>query len=233
MRLQAPQLLRNCTFGYDYQWRGLNVWIAGKTDASEPGADPVAEQRPMAEILSQMAVNTAVLGFPYAGKGIGPGEGAGVALISRYGKGLVCTDNLANSCITSGVRIDRFEQPRQAPAPPLEKNKTYIALVLSDGDNQNCWMGFFRRYFEHPSFGTFPLGFGMGPPIRELMPAVAQWYFEHAKPTTEFIADVSGVAYLQPDRYAEAYVDRDQVYAGYMDWTDKLMSASAWRPLPR
>ena len=139
-----PKLLRNCTFGYDYQWRGLMFWIAGKTDASEPGADPVAEQRLMAEILSQMAVNTAVLGFPYAGKGIGPGEGAGVALISRYGKGLVCTDNLANSCITSGVRIDRFEQPRQAPAPPLEKNKTYIALVLSDGDNQNCWMGFFR-----------------------------------------------------------------------------------------
>ena len=226
-----PGLLRNCTFAYDYQWRGLLFWIAGTVDASEPGADPSAEQRVVAEILSEMAVNTPVLGFPFAGKGVGVGEPPGVALISRYGKGLVCTDHFANASVTSGMRIDRFEQPQQPSTPPLEKDKIYIALVLSDGDNQNCWTAFFRRYFEHPSFGTFPLAFGMGPPIQELMPGIAQWYFEHAKPTTEFIADVSGVAYIQPDRYAEAYADRERVYAGYVDWTAKLMRPLGMRSL--
>ena len=29
-----------------------------------------------------------------------------------------------------------------------------------------------------------------------MMPAVAQWYYEHASPQTEFIADVSGAAYI-------------------------------------
>jgi hypothetical protein len=129
----------------------------------------------------------------------------------------------------SGVRMDRMTQPKQAAEPALAKNSIYIALVMSDGDNQNTWLALFKNYFIDPSFGRFPLAFGMGPPIRELMPAVAQWYYEHASPRTEFIADVSGVAYISPNNYGRAYVDRDRVFGGFLDWTSREMQAMGMR----
>jgi hypothetical protein len=113
----------------------------------------------------------------------------------------------------------------------LERDKIYIALNLSDGDNQILWPGFFRRYFEHPAFGTFPLAFGIGPAIRELQPAVAQWYFEHASPTTEFFADVSGAGYMQPDHFGEAFINREQVWAGYLESTRRLMEPLGLRTI--
>ena len=120
----------------------------------------------------------------------------------------------------SGVHIDQLKQ--QHPAPPaLERDKVYIAMNVSDGDNQNCWVAFFKKYFDHPAFGTFPLSFGMGPPIMDLMPGVAQWYIERGGASTEFMADVSGIGYINPEEYGAAYKDRDAVYGGFLDWTAK------------
>ena len=228
-RFMYPWLMADCTFAYDYQWHSVMFWIVGPMDEVQPGADRFAERRLMAEIFSEMDPNIAVLGYPYAGEGVGIGEGDGVALGSRYAKGLVCSDFLGNTCVMSGVRIDRLTQPQQPPPPPLDKNSIYIALVMSDGDNENTWMAFFSQYFHHPSFGKFPLAFGMGPAIRDLMPAVAQWYYEQASPQTEFIADVSGVAYTEPEDYAQAFTDRDRVYAGFLDWTARSMQAMGMR----
>ena len=63
----------------------------------------------------------------------------------------------------------------------------------------------------------------MGPAILDMQPGIAQWYFEHASPSTEFIADVSGAGYMEPDRFGEAYADRDRVWDGFLDWTKRLM----------
>jgi len=228
-KFMNPSLLRNCTFAYDLQWRGLLFWIAGRVDDKEAGADQLAERRLMAEIFAEMDPNIPVLGFPYGGEGIGIGEGDGVALASRYAKGLVCSDFLGNACVMSGVIVDHLSQPAQAPPPSLDKNSIYISLFLSDGDNENIWTAYVRKYFKDPSFGKFPLAFGMGPAIRELMPAVAQWYYEHASLQTEFIAAVSGVAYISPEDYGVAYADRDRVLSGFLDWTSRAMQPLGMR----
>ena len=123
----------------------------------------------------------------------------------------------------SGVTLPALKQPEQPPAPALEKDKIYVALVMSDGDNQNAWHLFFRRYFESSGHGKFPLAFGIGPAIRELQPALAQWYYQHAAPTTEFIADVSGAGYMQPDHWGEAYTNKAEVLSGFLKWTAKLL----------
>ena len=211
-----PGLLPHGTFDYGYQWRALMFWVAGPKEEDKPGVDRVAEHRLVAKILSEMPVNGVCVGFPAMGEGEGMGEPPGVELLSRYGKSLVCNNHGGNYSITSGVRIDRLDPPKAPPPPALERDKVYIALALSDGDNQILWPAFFRRYFEHPAFGKFPLAFGMGPAIRELQPGLAQWYFEHATPTTEFFADVSGAGYMQPDHFAEAYVDREPVWTGFL-----------------
>ena len=225
-----PPWLAKGAFAYSLQWRAPMIWIAGRVDAAQTGTDMARETKLVAGIFAQLAPNTAVIGFPAGGKGIGPGEVNGVALASRYAHPLVCTNYLANACITSAVVIPKLEQPRQAPAPPLERDKIYIALNVSDGDNQNCWLAFYKeRYFEQKRFGEFPLAFGMGPPILDLQPGRAQWYFEHAKPNTEFIADVSGIGYMHPDDYGSAFTAPDVVLDGFLDWTRCYMERLGMR----
>ncbi|HEY3282667.1 MAG TPA: GxGYxYP domain-containing protein, partial [Armatimonadota bacterium] len=218
-----PNLLPNGAFAYALQWRGLMVWPAGTVDDKEPGADMVTERRLFAEILAQMPPGGVSLGFPYAGEGVGLGEGDGVALLSRYGKSLVCSDFLTNATVTSGVRVPPFHQPAQPPAPKLEKDKVYIALVTSDGDNQNTWIDFFRQWFLNPAFGKFPVALGLGPAIYDLQPAVAQWYYEHAAPNTEFVSDVSGAGYTQPPNFGIGFKHRERVYTDFLGWTSRLM----------
>ena len=228
---RCPGLLSHGTFDYSYQWRALMFWVAGPQEESKPGVDRPAELRLVAKILSEMPVGGVCVGFPAMGEGEGMGEPPGVELLSRYGKSLVCNNHCGNYSITSGVRIDRLDPPRAPRPPKLQRDKIYIALAMSDGDNQILWPGFFRRYFEHPAFGKFPLAFGMGPAIRELQPGLAQWYFEHATPTTEFFADVSGAGYMHPDHFGEAYVDRERVWAGFLDWTRRLMEPLGQRTI--
>ena len=228
-RFMFPSLLKDCTFAYDFQWHSVMFWIVGPVDEEAAHGDYFEERQLMAEIFSEMNPNIPVLGFPYAGIGIGIGEDAGVALASRYAKGLVCSDYLRNASVMSGIRIDKLLQPQQPPSPPLDKNSIYIALVMSDGDNENAWLGVYRHCFNDPAFGKFPLAYGMGPPIGELMPAVAQWFYEHATPQTEFIADVSGVAYTQVRNYGVAYADTDHALGGFLDWTARSMQAMGMR----
>ena len=209
---------------YAIQWRAPILWPSGPVDGQKPGASILQDKLSVARVLAAMNPNTAVLGYPYGGTGVGPGEGEGVGFLSNYAHSLVCTDFLANICVTSGVVLPRLKQKTQKPPPTLEKDKIYIALALSDGDNQNTWPGFFRKYFEHPRHGDFPLAYGMGPPILDLQPALAQWYYEHATPGTEFFADVSGVGYMQPENYALKFREPQRVYEGYLDWTSKYQA---------
>lgn len=209
---------------FPIQWRSVMFWPCGPVDSAKPGADMRREKRLVAEIMSQLEPNIGMLGFPAVGKGVGVGEVSGVDLASRYGIALVCSDSLGNDCVTSGMPVAKFKQPVQASPPRLERDKIYIALALSDGDNQQTWRHGFRRHFEHPRFGEFPLAFGIGPAILDLQPAVAQWYYEHAGPRTEFLADVSGIGYIAPDVYGANYKDPQAVFDGFLDWTNKYQA---------
>jgi hypothetical protein len=229
--LRSPRLLPFGTFDHAFQWRGLMFWIAGPREKDEPGVDAVAETAVVSRILGEMPATGVCLGFPALGEGEGLGEPKGVELLSRYGKSHVPTNHGGNYSFSSGIRIDRLTPPRPAPPPALDRSKVYIALNLSDGDNQVLWPKFYRKYFEHPAFGTVPLAFGIGPVIRELQPAVARWYFEKASATTEFFADVSGAGYMNPDHFATAYADGEQVWAEYFDWTRRLMEPLGLRTI--
>ncbi|HEY4414215.1 MAG TPA: GxGYxYP domain-containing protein [Verrucomicrobiae bacterium] len=218
-----PPLLADCNFAYDFEWHSVMFWIAGPKDESKYGADHFEELDLMSRIFSEMDPNIGVLGFPYGGENIGIGENEGVSFASRYAKGLVCSDFLCNLCVMSGVDVGNLTQPRQLPAPKLDANAIYIALIMSDGDNQNTWMSLFKKYFSSPAFGKFPVSFGMGPAIHDLMPAVSLWYYEHASRNTEFIADVSGAAYIEPEDYGVAYSNQKVAFSDFLAWTSRLM----------
>jgi hypothetical protein len=226
-----PRLLQFGTFDQAFQWRGLMFWVAGPREQGEPGVDAAAELAVVSRILADMPANGVCLGFPTLNDGEGMGEPPGVELLSRYGKSHIPTNHGGNYSFSSGVRIDRLAQPKPEPPPPLDRRKVYIALALSDGDNQVLWPRFFRGYVEHPAYGSVPLAFGIGPAIRELQPAVARWYFENAAPNTEFFADVSGAGYMDPDHFTAAYDNRARVWADYFDWTRRLMEPLGLRTI--
>ncbi len=216
--LLSPKQFQHGSIAYDIQWKNPIIWISGPTDGILPGADPLEEAAVVADIISAMPAGTAFLGFPFAGEGVGIGETGGTRFMGGYGKSLVCTDYLSNLPITSGVTIEKFVQPPQPPLPPLEKDKIYVALVFSDGDNQNIWRSFFKRIVNEPDYGKFPISFGMGPAIWDLQPAIAQWFYENAT-VSEFISDVSGIGYMQPANYGSRFVNRDEVLKNFVDWT--------------
>lgn len=226
-----PRLLQFGTFDQAFQWRGLMFWVAGPREQGEPGVDGEAELAVVSRILAEMPANGVCLGFPTLADGEGMGEPQGVELLSRYGKSHIPTNHGGNYSFSSGIRVDQLPQSRPEPSPVLERDKVYIALALSDGDNQVLWPRFYRGYFEHPAYGSFPLAFGIGPAIRELQPAVARWYFEKAAPSTEFFADVSGAGYMNPDHFAAAYANRAAVWADYFDWTRRLMEPLGLRTI--
>ena len=198
--------------GYDIQWRGLIFWVSGEKDGGLPGADPMAERQVMAEIFSQLPPNGGMRGFPWHGHGVGMGEGGGVRFCGGYGRVLVATNLTPNVSVLSGVRVERLTPPRPAPCPPLQRDKVYVALNMSDGDNLNTFYHYFTKYFEHPAHGTFPIGWGMSPAILD-----------------EFVADVAGIGYVFPQTYASRYRERGKVVDGFMAWTARYMDRLGMR----
>jgi len=154
---------------------------------------------------------------------VGIGEGPGTRILSRHGVSLIASDFLDNLPVLCGAKIDKLKQKPQPPMPPLEKDKIYIALNVSDGDNMSIWKWMCDSYFEKPQYGQFPLAFGMGPAIIDMEPTVAKWYYEHAAPNTEFISDVSGIGYMQPNHYGELFENPDELLGGFLDMTSAYM----------
>jgi hypothetical protein len=204
--------------------RGTCFWVTGPKAQNRPGADMAVERAAIVQTFAQMPLGAVIRGFWWHGDGMGLDETPGVALASRYGKITTVSDYVANYSVMSGVRLSSLKQKPQPPAPTLDRSKVYIAITVSDGDNLCTWRDYFYHYFQDPLFGTFPLAFGMGPSLIDVAPVQAQWYYEHASPTTEFLCDVSGVGYIYPTDWALALKNRPQSLETFYDWTGRYMA---------
>jgi len=218
-----PELAYGGNFDTYVQHKGLCLWITGEKDGRLPGADSMAERQFFAELLAKLPPQGVFRGFWWHGDGTGLGEGGGVEFAGDYGKITVVSDAVPNLSVHSAVRIDALRQKPFPAAPELDRTKSYCAFTMSDGDNLNTLYSFFAGYFNHPLHGQIPMGWGMGPSIIDLMPAVAEWYYDRQLPADEFIADVSGIGYVFPQTFGRRYQDRDKVLGGFLDWTSLYM----------
>lgn len=203
--------------------KGMCFWVTGPKAQNEPGADEPAERKELEETLAKMPLNAVVHGFWWHGDGVGLDETPGVALASRFGKITTVSDLVSNFSVTSGVKLADVKQKKQPPAPTLDPTKVYIAITMSDGDNLCTWRGFFRGFFTDPLHGAFPIAFGMGPSLIDVAPVQAQWYYEHAAPTDEFICDVSGAGYIYPPDFGKALKDPSGALTSFYGLTQKYM----------
>ncbi|MEM6331674.1 MAG: hypothetical protein AAF790_15695, partial [Planctomycetota bacterium] len=224
-----PQLVPFGTFDTAFQWRGLMFWLVGPAETGLPGVDAEEEQRLFEEIFAELGPSPVCVGFPHRTGGFGIGEPQGVELFSRYGMAMSCNNHASNMSTLSGMPLVDLTPPEPGPAPPLDPTKVYVALALSDGDNQILWSRFFRSYFEHPAYGSFPLAIGIGPATREMQPGVIEWYYTNAAPNTEFIADVSGAAYIHPQHFGVGCTDGPAVWSRFLTRTRGLMTGMGLR----
>lgn len=213
--------------------RGAVFWITGHRAQHEPGADTAAELEEIKALLAQMPLGATIRGFWWHGDGVGIDEGPGVTLGSRFGKLTLVSDGVANFSVYSGVPLPSLKQKAALPPPALDRSKVYLSLTMSDGDNLTTWRKYFRDYFTDPLHGSFPIGWGMGPALLDLAPVWAQWYYDQATPTDEFICDVSGIAYMYPSDWAALLTPagRESAWRAFADWTQEGMQRMDMRGL--
>ncbi|MCL5946379.1 MAG: hypothetical protein M1472_05950 [Planctomycetes bacterium] len=202
--------------------RGITFWVTGRNAQSEPGADMAGEKRQLEKLFAATPLGGVVRGFWWHGVGIGLGEGGGVKLGSQFGKVTVVSDDVHNFSVFSGVRMKSLKQ-QFAPPPKLNRSKFYISITISDGDNLDTWQDFFRRWFNSPYHGKFALGWGMGPTLIDVAPTLAQWYYQHAGPKDEFLADVSGLGYIRPTEWATRLRNPNAAFRYFYRWTWRYM----------
>ncbi|MBP5273578.1 MAG: hypothetical protein ILO36_01405 [Abditibacteriota bacterium] len=219
----------SCPRDYAVQHKLFVFWAPGVVDGALTPADQKKDLAFVNFLLAQLPPNTPVLGYPFAGEGVGIGEGGGVGLFARYGHFLVPSDYSSNLSVHSGARRAELRQkePRRIP---LEAGKRYVAFTMSDGDNLQVlanggWA------WETDARGKVPITWNMSPSASMLIPDVADYYYSTATENDSFGAAVSGVGYTYPALYGERFKDAEPVFDGFLALTDKYMKEMDMRVL--
>ena len=199
----------------------FTFWVSGSGDGDLPGADRRAERALMTQVLStRFPVNIPCLGYPWAGEGIGIGEGPGVTMLSRAGKFLVPSDLISNlSVMTLFPRSNEPIQPKIRDLK-MDPGRSYAALVMSDGDNLCTWRDFFPGYWDELGKRDFPVGWTMGPSIVDLMPPIFDYVRKNLPVGDSIGGAVSGVGYVAMEEFGKNFGDqREAVVKEFMGLT--------------
>lgn len=181
-------------------------WIPGPIDGAKRTSAPEEQMRFVEELLSKMPANIPIMGYSFAGIDIGIGEGGGVGLMAEFGKYLVGSISTANISVHSGIKVPPFKQKKQDPTPKLQNNKTYITLVISDGDNiPVITTGNWPQVWKNKMRGEFPVSWTISPASCLLIPDIMNYYYTTATKNDTFMAAVSGVGYTYPTMYGKRY----------------------------
>ena len=204
-------------------------WMSGPLDGARKYASPDGEARLMEQLLAKMPANIPVMGYPWAGKDVGIGEGPGVTLFAEFGKYLVGSIDCSNLSVHSGIVVPDLRQAPAPPPPALQPDKVYLSFVISDGDNLPVLtISNFPQLWADKTRGQFPIGWTLSPSASLLLPDVVDYYYRSATPNDYFLGAVSGVGYTYPDSYGKRFrePDRQKVYDEFLDQTATYMKRS-------
>ena len=119
----------------------------------------------------------------------------------------ICAVNSPNFSLHGGVRPEKSDIPKQKPSPRknrvAEKNKIYIAWMMTDGDAlwvmANQQMGNWGRDRKR----KFPMSWGFLPLTADIAPAMYLYYVNEMKDNDYMVAGPSGAGYTYPHMYAD------------------------------
>jgi len=211
------------TRDYMIQNKIFIFWISGTVDGQNPWADTLQEITFAEKLLSKTPPNIPVLGYCWAGKGVGIGEIPSVALFAGFAKYLVGSSDGGNMSLLSGIPPGNYQR-KKPPAPTLQRDKVYISFVVSDGDNLPVLSIAHRdTWWVDSNRGKFALGWTISPAAIDVIPSVLEYYYDTATENDDFMAAVSGIGYTYPDSYAKRYKDREKIYEEFLQQTGEYM----------
>ncbi len=177
------------------------------------------------ERLLALPPNIPCLGWPSypIGRDEGVGESMGVVMLSECAKFMVCSafervsQGTSNLTVHSGTQASLSHQ--SAPAPKLDPGKVYITFIRTDGDSPDFYRQNFRKLWEDPDRGRFPVGWQQSPLLLDLMPDILDWFYRHAAPNDGFTNAVTGVGYIHEWNYAGGYPAerREQIWGDFVE----------------
>jgi hypothetical protein len=147
---------------------------------------------------------------------------AGVDLASECAKFQVCSAWDGYSATTGNVSVHSGTSAvlrQRKPAPPaLDRAKVYFSFIRSDGDGWNFHRDYYRKLFDDPQHGRFPIAWQVGPHALDAIPDIIDYYYRHAKPGDYFVNALTGIGYIHEERYARNYppAQREEILRQYV-----------------
>lgn len=157
-----------------------------------------------------------------------------VARASRKGAYSICAAHSPNFSVHGGFRSEEEPRPVKQPKPRtdlvVEKEKIYIAFMMSDGDALWAMNNLQSRKWASEEKRSFPLSYGFLPLIVDLAPAMHSRFFKTQRPEDYLVAGPAGAGYtythLHPEprkflRYSKHYMQKSGLDIAYItNWND-------------
>jgi hypothetical protein len=224
--------------GASRERHGLRDYIVAKRGFAFE-AEPQKDHDLIKKLLAAFPQNTPVLGYPFfndqlyegsckAGQCLPLGEPLGVGEISQAGDFLVPTDLASNLTVHSSFKPIK-ESPAWDDHPrsinvPGDLQKTYVAFVISDGDN----VGYneqevMQAHFSDPARGKIPMGISFSTRLPIMAPRIYDYYVHQLNKAEVLVAGPSGAGYVYPTQ--------DPALDGYLQQTRRLLDMSGLKAL--
>lgn len=171
------------------------------------------------KVFAAMPANSLCLGW-------GPDEFNNVSTASLHGVSVVAADWSNNLSVLSAFPSNPIQQ-KVSEAIPSEKNAHYVTFIMSDGDNQQWFLG---NNFTSPKWygakerGNFNMGWSISPSLYYLAPTVFNRYYSSASTGAAndyFVVPPSGNGYMFPSKFKKsalpAFVMDLNTYMGKVD----------------
>lgn len=120
--------------------------------------------------------------------------------INPEGFGFLVGDIFPNASFYSSFPTETFTQP-EPTGIVAQKEKIYVALHWSDGDNIQFNHNASYDIFNQKERGEVPVSMTLSPALMEIAPFILRYYYENATANDEFIGGPSGVQYIQETLY--------------------------------
>lgn len=224
---------------YLVRCRVFHFWVTGAQGSDGRVVNPEEEVAFLKEVLAAEPVNIPVIGWWGGGADHGMTEYAGVGLAGEYGKITVGCDWAPNLSVLTAVPADvagaarrYWALPRRA-VPTLETDKVYIAYnVVESGDSPGYLQDLQPSVWDDPARGALPINWCMGAPVQDLLPTVAEYFFERATANDHLYMAISGAGYVHPYRsFMARTADPAHGWRDYLALTSRFMQCVGFREL--
>lgn len=138
--------------------------------------------------------------------GWGPDEYINVSTASKYGVSIVAADWSYNLSVLSSLPLVEGNE-KHIYEPLTEENVHYVTFIMSDGDNQQWYLGSnysSDKWYGYPKRGEFNMGWTISPSMYYLTPNVFNLYYKSmakGEKSDYFLVSPSGKGYMFPSKF--------------------------------